>query len=108
MYGAPYVEKGVVLTKVYLVRVFFKKLAVGTRFKANMNSDKPLQTAAIFFFLTNFYLKQGIGQVHVMVDFIYMGFHKLQGAEARLTKRKILLAHSGTRTHDLWIEKPSP
>ena len=29
-------------------------------FKANMNSDKPLQTAAIFF-LTNFYLKQGIG-----------------------------------------------
>ena len=72
-----------------------------------MNSDKPLQTAAIFF-LTNFYLKQGIGIVHVMVDFIYMGFLKLQGAEARFTKRKILLALSGTRTHDLWIEKPSP
>ena len=36
-----------------------------------------------------------------MVDFIYMGFLKLQGAEARFTKRKILLAHSGTRTHDL-------
>ena len=28
--------------------------------KANMNSDIPLQTAAIFF-LTNFHLKQGIG-----------------------------------------------
>ena len=28
--------------------------------KANMNTDIPLQTAAIFF-LTNFYLKQGIG-----------------------------------------------
>ena len=28
--------------------------------KADMNSDIPLQTAAIFF-LTNFYLKQGIG-----------------------------------------------
>ena len=28
--------------------------------KANMNSDKQLQTAAIFF-ITNFYLKQGIG-----------------------------------------------
>ena len=28
--------------------------------KANMNSDKPLQMAAIFF-ISNFYLKQGIG-----------------------------------------------
>ena len=43
-----------------------------------------------------------------MVDFIYIVFPKLQGAEARFTKRKILLTHSGTRTHDIWIEKPSP
>ena len=28
--------------------------------KADMNNDKPLQTAAIFF-ISNFYLKQGIG-----------------------------------------------
>ena len=28
--------------------------------KANMNSDKSLRTAAIFF-ISNFYLKQGIG-----------------------------------------------
>ena len=76
-------------------------------FKANVNSDKPLQTAAIFF-SDEFNLKQGIGKVHVMVDFIYMGFLKLQGSEARFTKRKILLAHSGTRSHDIWIEKPSP
>ena len=37
-----------------------------------MNSDIPMQTAAIFF-LTNFYLKQGIGYVYVIVDFICMG-----------------------------------
>ena len=41
-------------------------------FKADMNSDILLQTTAIFF-LTNFYLKQGIGSVYVMVDFICMG-----------------------------------
>ena len=61
-----------------------------------------------YFFLTNFYLKQGIGSVYVMVDFICMGFLQPQGAEARFTKWKIILAHSGTRTHDLWIAKPSP
>ena len=47
--------------------------AHSSRLKANMNSDKPLQTAAIFI-LTNFYLKQGIGLVYVMVDFICMDF----------------------------------
>ena len=30
-------------------------------FKAAMNSDIPLETATIFFFLENLYLKQGIG-----------------------------------------------
>ena len=27
-----------------------------------------------YFYLTNFYLKQGIGKLYVMVDFICMGF----------------------------------
>ena len=40
--------------------------------KANMNSYKQLETAAIFF-LANLFLKQGIGWVYVMVDFICMG-----------------------------------
>ena len=38
-------------------------------FKADMNSDIQLQTAAIIF-VSNLYLKQGIGLVYVMVDFI--------------------------------------
>ena len=41
-------------------------------FKAYMNSDIPLETAAIFFFLANLYLNQGIGWVYAMVDFICM------------------------------------
>ena len=40
--------------------------------KADMNSDILLQTAAIFF-LSNIYLKQGIGSVYVIVDFICKG-----------------------------------
>ena len=51
---------------------------------ADMNSD-ILHTAAIFY-LTNFYLKQGIDKVYVMVDFICMGYLQLQGAEAIFTK----------------------
>ena len=44
-----------------------------------MKRYKQLKMAAIFFFLSNRYLKQGIGQVYVMVDFICMGLPKLQG-----------------------------
>ena len=40
--------------------------------KANMKSYKQLETAAIFF-LANLFLKQGIGYVYVMVDFICTG-----------------------------------
>ena len=49
-----------------------------------MDSDILLQTAAIFF-LSNIYLKQGIGYVCVMVDFICNGFLDLQrvGLESR-------------------------
>ena len=74
--------------------------------KANMNSKILLKTATIFFLL-NLHLKQGIGEVYFMVDFICMGFFELQGAEERITKLKIL-AHSGDRTQDPWIMKPLP
>ena len=40
-----------------------------------MNSDIQL---AVVFFLTNFYLKQCIGWVYVMNDFICMGLLELQ------------------------------
>ena len=36
-----------------------------------MNSDIPLKTAAMFF-VAYLYLKQGIGKVYIMVDFISM------------------------------------
>ena len=39
--------------------------------KADMNSDIPLETAAVF--LANFFLKRGIISEYVMVDFICMG-----------------------------------
>ena len=42
------------------------------RFKANMKSYTPLETTAIFC-LANLFLKQGIGYVYVMVDFICTG-----------------------------------
>ena len=64
-------------------------------FNANINSDKPLQTTAIFF-LSNIYLKQGISYVYVTVEFISMGFLGLQGAEARFIKWKLLITYSGT------------
>ena len=41
-------------------------------FKADMNSDILLQTAAMLF-LANLYLKQSIGSVYVIVDFICKG-----------------------------------
>ena len=45
-------------------------------FKANMNSDIQLETAIIFF-LSNIDLKQDIGYVYVMVDFIVKGLLEL-------------------------------
>ena len=58
-------------------------------FKAYMNSDHdiPLETAAIFF-LAHLYLKQGIGLVFVMVDFICMGLPDLWGAQTENYKIK--------------------
>ena len=47
--------------------------------KAYMNSDIPLEMAAIFF-LANIDLKQDIGLVYVIVDFICMGLLDLWGA----------------------------
>ena len=57
--------------------------------------------------LTILYLKQGTGEVYVMVDFIWIGLLELQDAEARITKWKNI-AHSETRTHDPLIVKPPP
>ena len=37
-----------------------------------MNSDIPLETAAMFF-VADLYLKQGFGWVYIMVYFIIMG-----------------------------------
>ena len=73
-------------------------------FKADMNSEIPLMTAAI---LANLYLKQVISSEYVMVDFICERLLELQEEEARVIKWKIL-AHSGTRTHDPWIAKSPP
>ena len=74
--------------------------------KAKLIRYIPLATATLFF-LANLYLKQGIGYVYVMVDFIYMGILELQGAEARITKLKFLV-HSRIRTHDpLIVKSPS-
>ena len=56
-----------------------------------MNSYILLQTAAIFF-LSNLYLKQGIGLVYVMIDFICKGYQELRGAwvERQLQNEKFL------------------
>ena len=45
-----------------------------------MNSDIPLETAAIFI-LANLNFKQGISSEYVMVDFICMGLRDLWGAQ---------------------------
>ena len=64
-----------------------------------------LQTAIIFF-LSNLYLKQGIGSVYVMVDFICKGYIELSGTqiERELQNEKIL-AHCRIRTTDLKLTK---
>ena len=63
-----------------------------------------LQTAAISF-LSNLYLKQGIGSVNVMVDFIFNGY-LLTGTQAeRELQYEKILAHRGIRTRDLLLTK---
>ena len=49
-------------------------------FKADMKSYILLQTAVIFF-LSSLYLKQDIGSVYVMVDFICKGYLELPGMQ---------------------------
>ena len=51
-----------------------RQLLNGFWFIAKVIRYIPLETAALFF-LANPYLKQGIGKVYVMVDFICMGNH---------------------------------
>ena len=75
-------------------------------FKAYLNNFKQLETATIFF-LSNLYLKQGVGFVYIMVDFIYMSLFDLQRARSENNNIKIL-AQSRTRTLDPWIAKPLP
>ena len=55
--------------------------------KADLNSDIPLETAAIFF-LVNLYLKQDISSENAMVDFIYMGLLDLSGSRTEKYKMK--------------------
>ena len=52
-----------------------------------MNIDISLETAVIFY-LANLYLKQGIGLVYVMVDFICMRLLDLWGAQIENYKMK--------------------
>ena len=52
-----------------------------------MNSDKQLDTTAIYF-LPNLYLKPGIGWVYVMVDCICMGLLQLHGERSEGYKMK--------------------
>ena len=47
-----------------------------------------LETAAIFFFLANLSLKQGINSEYVMVGFICMGLIDLRGAQTENYKMK--------------------
>ena len=67
---------------------------LGAVFKAKLNLYIPLKTAAIFF-LANLYLKQGIGQVYVMVDFICTGLLELQGAKFENYKNEKFLPNAG-------------
>ena len=55
--------------------------------KTYMNSDIPLETTAIFF-LANLYLKQGIGYVYVVVNFISMGLLDMWGVRIEYYKMK--------------------
>ena len=56
-------------------------------FKAYMNSDIPLETAAMFV-LANLYLKQVVSSDYVMVDFIYMGLLDQWGPRTENYKMK--------------------
>ena len=68
-------------------------------FKADMNRDIPLETAAIFF-LAKLFLKQGISSEYVMVYFIYMGLLDLRGARTENNKTKNACPQ--------WVSNPGP
>ena len=53
-----------------------------------MNSDKPLETTAYFFFLANHYIKHDISSEYVMVDFICKGLLELWGTRVGNYKMK--------------------
>ena len=64
-----------------------------------INSDIPLETAAIFF-LANLYLQRGITSEYVMVGFICKGFLKLWGTLVENYKTKSL---SNSRIRTLYL-----
>ena len=60
---------------------------VRTSFKADMKSYIPLENDS-HIFLANLFLKQSISSEYVMVDFIYLGKLRLQGAKTENYKMK--------------------
>ena len=73
--------------------------------KNDMKSGIQRETTAIFF-LSNLYLKEGIGYVYnIMVDFIYMGLLELQGTQSKLNTKGKILVHNGIRTRYLPLTK---
>ena len=63
-----------------------------------MISDVQLQTAVVFF-LSNLYLKQDIGSVHIMVDFI-------RKATKRCEERKSSENYKMKNSCPLWDSNP--
>ena len=84
--------------------------------KKNTNKQTNKQTSPSFkcvniFIGCEIYLQISVCQNGHIVLFVKADMNsdiRLQGAEARFTKWKFLLAHSGTRTHELLIGRPSP
>ena len=85
------------MTNIYFFLLWIPISTFSILLKADMKSYIPLETAAIFFWRTDFF-KQGISSEYVMVDFICMGLLDLIG----ITKWKIR-AHSGT--FRLWSDR---
>ena len=71
--------------------------------KANMNTCKPYKTAAIF--LSNLYLKQGIGYLYVMVDIFAWASSSCEEREVSENYKMNFFFHSGIRTTNLPLTK---
>ena len=89
----------------YLYQAYVSK--VNADLKSNMNGDILLQTTPIFFFYRTLILNRVLTRCMSWMISFARASSSCKERKRDLQNEKSL-AHSWTRTHDLWIVKPPP